>query len=224
MLLPSVLERVVRVCVHMCSHLGHMDIWRWEVSCRCSLGAVLLGFVVVWAESLTGLELSNWARLIDQQIPGIQCLHPPCHSPPPSTGLQEHANSPCFMCSLEMEPGLHLSCLCSTILRCWSFRQSSLCRYLLLLRMAEFLPDFPDQWEEIVQFSFINRIWLCWELGCFPGPWAELKPWNLWLLGTYHTWFLGLSRLLFLVGSSNMNTRLVWTPLFIYIWRALSFP
>lgn len=34
--------------------------------------------------------------------------------------------------------------------------QSYLCGTLFLLRKAEFLPDFPDEWEEIVQFSFIT--------------------------------------------------------------------
>lgn len=60
------------MCVCTYIHMWvHMYMWRREVSHRCSLGAVLLGFVVVGAEALTGLELSSWARLIAQQTPGI---------------------------------------------------------------------------------------------------------------------------------------------------------
>lgn len=47
-----------------------------------------------------------------------------------------------------------------------------LCSYLV--GKAEFLPDFPDEWEEFIQFSFINSIWL-WKLGFLSGPCVKLK-------------------------------------------------
>lgn len=157
------------MCVCTCIHIwGHMYIWRWEVICTCPQGALFLGFVVVWAESLTGLELSNWARLMSK-LQVSNCLRPPCRPPPPSTGLQEmpiaHAVCAAWRCRA------FVWAVCAT--PSWGAvvsEQSSFCGSLFLLRMAEFLPYFPDQWEEIVQFSFINRIWLCWELGCFPDP------------------------------------------------------